>query len=116
MAKKKRKKLTKKDTVKVEKMKTAEKEIVQNRTKSSGTIQSPVKKFELSLKTKFTSFGQKKEIDNTQKEKTVIIINYYKEHYGIRSLSSQNIPSKLEKEHKVTNTEESTEEKKRTTF
>ena len=42
----------------------------------------------------------------------MITINYYKEHYGIRSSSSQNIPSKLEKEHKVTNTAERTEEEK----
>ena len=40
---------------------------------------SPVKKVELSLKTKFTSFGQKKEIDNIQKEKTV------REYFSLRN-------------------------------
>ena len=85
-----------KDQVKREKMKTAEQEIVQNQTKGIETRQDPVKEVELSSKT-ITSFGQEKDINKIKKEKTFIALNYYKEHYGIRTSSSQNTANKVKK-------------------
>ena len=64
---------------------------------------------EIEKKEEITSVGKKK-IDEIKNEKNSIKITYYKEHYGIRTSSSQDRVNKTEKESKARGSAENTEE------